>query len=395
MWKARAAAARPGGRFFSRLTCKQYSGAGAGHDKTESHQDCVKQRPWCTRRPDLPAPCIAGDDHVHQRGLVEVRGDFKSPSCSIIRDSEKLRVRATGQDDHQTTKTFRERIEKQGMGHAVGQELIRRAERRASITGGDAVHQFAEQAFIRKTEDLREDRGIQHAVGGRDDAVEERQGIPHRAIGESGDLECDFGRGLDPLAGENAGEVFGDRGIRDRPEIEPLTTTLNGLRNLLGFGGAEHELHMIRRLLHDLEQSVERLGAQHVDLVDDVELVGHSRRHQTRIGDQFANLVHSIVTGAVDLDDIDVLTTKDRIDGILREASLSTKGGSVVHQFAGEDSRGRGLAHTSGSTEEIGVRGALGFDGVSKRPDDGLLADKLVERFRTVSTGEDLIGTGF
>ena len=65
--QARAArSARPGGRFFSRLTRKKAGGTGKGFNQTESHEDGIQQGSRCPGGPDLSGARITGDDHVNQ-----------------------------------------------------------------------------------------------------------------------------------------------------------------------------------------------------------------------------------------------------------------------------------------------------------------------------------------
>ena len=75
--------------------------------------------------------------------------------------------------------------------------------------------------------------------------------------------------------------------------------------HLLGLGRREDELHVLRRLLDQLEQGVEALRRDHVRLVDDVDLVARRRRREERPLAQVAGVVDATVAGRVDLDDVD------------------------------------------------------------------------------------------
>ena len=52
----------------------------------------------------------------------------------------------------------------------------------------------------------------------------------------------------------------------------------NGSNDAFRFGRREDELHVLGRLFHKLEQSVEALGADHVGFVDDEDLVAVTHR---------------------------------------------------------------------------------------------------------------------
>ena len=58
-------------------------------------------------------------------------------------------------------------------------------------------------------------------------------------------------------------------------------------------------------------------------------------------------------------------------------------------QRLGQDSRGRGLAHSAGAGEQIGMADAVGGNRVRQRLGDVLLADQFVEGLRPVAPGND------
>ena len=52
----------------------------------------------------------------------------------------------------------------------------------------------------------------------------------------------------------------------------------NGSDHSFGFGRCEDELHVLGRLFHELKQSIEALGADHVGFIDDEDLVAVTHR---------------------------------------------------------------------------------------------------------------------
>src|ERR1035438_836498 len=101
------------------------------------------------------------------------------------------------------------------------------------------------------------------------------------------------------LKSSNLREVFGDERRRDASQVEPLAPRQDCRQHLLGVCRREHELHMLRRLLQGLEQRIERRRREHVDFVDDVDLVsGAGRRVLARLP-QLANLLDAVVACAV------------------------------------------------------------------------------------------------
>ncbi len=97
-----------------------------------------------------------------------------------------------------------------------------------------------------------------------------------------GDL-CAFGVG-DALQHGQHGFGF------DPAQVEPLATRQNCHRHLADFGGGKDELYVLGRLLQRLQQRVEGAGRQHVDLIDDVDLIAGRRGPVMHRVDDFADV---------------------------------------------------------------------------------------------------------
>ena len=96
--------------------------------------------------------------------------------------------------------------------------------------------------------------------------------------------------------------------VADAMEIETLAAREDGLQNLLRVGGAQHKDHVCRRLLERLEQRVERRRREHVDLVDDIDLVLAAHRGKVDgVDDLLAHVVHAGTACGIELVDIRVV----------------------------------------------------------------------------------------
>ena len=147
---------------------------------------------------------------------------------------------------------------------------------------------------------------------------------------------------------------------------------------------------MLRRLFHRLEQSVKRLLREHVDFVDDIDLEPRPGRAELGVGDQVADVIHAGVAGRVDLDDIDVLTSRDALAGIALAARFGRRHlGLLAIQRLGHDPRHRGLADPARPAEQIRMRDASRFDCLLQRLRNMVLADDFVESVGAVSAGKD------
>ena len=167
-------------------------------------------------------------------------------------------------------------------------------------------------------------------------------------------------------------------------ELQALAARQDRLGNLLRVGGAQHEHHVGRRLLERLEQGVERLRREHVDLVDDIDLVAPARGgERDAVDDLLANVVDAGARRGVELVDVGVRAGGDGL-ALLAGAVGVRRGPVLAEQRLGEQARRGGLARAARSAEQVGVRRAPLGQGVLERRHDVLLTHHVVERLRTV-----------
>ena len=176
----------------------------------------------------------------------------------------------------------------------------------------------------------------------------------------------------------------------EQPELEVLGAAADGGQHLLGVGGGQDEDHVGGRLLQRLQQGVGRRRREHVDLVDDVDLLP-SGRAQGRPGDQVAHGVDPVVGGGVELVDVERGAPGDLHARRADAAGLAVVGVGAVEGL-GQDAGGRRLAGASGPAEQVGVGDLALADGVAEGQDDVVLALDLGERRRPEPPVERLVG---
>ena len=167
-------------------------------------------------------------------------------------------------------------------------------------------------------------------------------------------------------------------GRRDEPERVVVRARADGADDLLGLGRREDELHVLRRLLDDLEQRVEALRRHHVRLVDDVDLEAALRRAVAGPLAQVTGVVDATVARGVDLDDVDRAraAARERHARVAR-AARDRRRALLAVEAAREDARARRLAAAAGAAEEVGVV-------------DPARAQRLHERLRHVLLADDV-----
>ena len=177
----------------------------------------------------------------------------------------------------------------------------------------------------------------------------------------------------------------------DQLEVVALAAGQDGDGDLVHLGRGEDEHHVGRRLLQRLQQGVERLGREHVDLVDDVDLLAPLGRGVADGLAQVAGVLDAAVGGAVDLHHVDRLAADDLPAEVAHAAG---RGGRPLRaaQRLGQDAGGAGLAHAAGPGEQEGVVHPPEGDGVAQRAGDVLLTDQVLEALRPVLARKHQVG---
>src|SRR5699024_4807810 len=124
--------------------------------------------------------------------------------------------------------------------------------------------------------------------------------------------------------------------------------------DLVQLRGGQNEDQVGRRLLQDLQQGVEGGGGQHVDLVDDVHPVAHRRRGVDGLVPQGPDVVHAVVGGGVQLQNVQQAPAVDALAGRALAAGVPVCRVLAVHRL-GQDLGAGGLARAAGAGKEVGV----------------------------------------
>ena len=159
---------------------------------------------------------------------------------------------------------------------------------------------------------------------------------------------------------------------------------MNGFGDLLGVGGGQDEHHVLGRFLKRFQQRVERRDGQHVDLVDDVNLVAAARWGELHAVDDFlADVLDAGTACRVELVDVGVGALGDH-DAILAGAVRVGRGALLTQKRLGEQARRGGLARAARAAEQVSVADLVLLDGVLDGALDMLLPNDVLEDLRTV-----------
>ena len=242
-----------------------------------------------------------GAGHLGEPGVDDVGGPGERPGAErgrlephplelVLGHVPQHLAGAVGQGRHddEVAQPLEEVLDEAPRVEAGLDHLVDGAEDGCRVAGGEGVDGGVEQLAVGEAEQGR-GRLVGEALGAgpRDELVEHRQRVTHRTATRAHD-ERQHARGhRDALLDAELLHVGLQPGRGDEPERVVVGARADGADDLLGLGGGEDELHVLGRLLDDLEQRVEALRRHHVRLVDDVDLVaalGRARRTPVRAG---------------------------------------------------------------------------------------------------------------
>ena len=278
----------------------------------------------------------------------------------------------------------------------IGADLIEALQPRQGVrdvAAHDVAEEVDDQRPVGEAEHGAHLARLEPARGVSNRLVEEGERVARRALGGARDHAerrlVDLDRFLRGDALHQPDQASG----LDPAEVEALAAGEHGDRHLAHLGGGEDEADVLRRLLERLQKAVEGGLRQHVDFVDDVDLVAGDRRPVARRLDDLADVVDAGVRGGVHLDHVDMAAFHDG-GAVLAELLHVDRrpvdlAGERVVERAGKDAGGRRLADAADAGEHIGLRDASGAERIGQGADHRLLADQLGEAPRPVFPGKD------
>ena len=143
--------------------------------------------------------------------------------------------------------------------------------------------------------------------------------------------------------------------LPDAAEIVPLTAGNDRRGNLVNLGCRQNEFHIRRRLLHDLEQGIERACGKHVNLVDDIDLEPASFRRISGCVAQVADILDAVVGRRIDLDEIGERTVLSRLADLTFETGIPVLARMLAVDRLCQNTGAGSLAGAAGAGEQVGM----------------------------------------
>ena len=240
-------------------------------------------------------------------------------------------------------------------------------------------------------------RALAH-FGVRDRLIEDREPVARRPFGRLGDQRQRIGFGRDAFRLDHMGEMSREQIRRDAAQIETLASRQNRHRHLVHLGRGEQELHMRRRLFQRLQQGVEGVLGEHMDFVDDVDLVARRHGGIAHGLNDFAHVVHAGMAGGVHFHHVDMAAFGNCPAGFADAAGVDGRAALPVRADAVQgfcdQARGRRLADAAHPGHQKGMRQSPAPDRIAQRLDHSILPDEFAEAARSIFARQDAIGLG-
>ena len=273
--------------------------------------------------------------------------------------------------------------EMQGV-EAFRKDLVESQQSRRIIAGDEGVHQLEGVFVVQDVEVAHHVLILDIGAAERHRLVEDGQRVAHRTVGLLGDDVQGLVVDRDPLLLRDGTKVGDDVRDGDAVEVVGLAAGQDGRDDLVLLGRGQDEYCVCRGLLEGLEEGVEGRGAQHVDLVDDIDAVPADLRRDLHLLQQGLDVIDAVVGRGIQLVDAEGAPFAERHAGLTLAARLEVGRRMGAVDRLREDAGGTGLADAPRTAEKVGVGDLAAGDGVLEGPGDDILADQALERVRPV-----------
>ena len=315
---------------------------------------------------------------------LERQGRRRAPvALELLRQADDQLLEPVGAfRQHQVAQVGDELLAQPRHIDAAPADPFQRGERRGRIPREGGAGEDKKLLIIREPRALG-DGGEVDVRGVRPALVGQRDGIAHAALRQAGDEQRRLPVEGEALLPGDIAEPVGNVIRLDPLKIEALAAGGDGGGHLVRLGRCQDEQHMLGRLLHDLEQGVEGLGAEHVDLVDDIHaLVALHRAHEGLLA-QLADVIDAAVARRIDLHHVGHGIPVDPLADFACAAGVAPLRVQAVDRL-GDDFGAGGLPAPAQAGEQIGMGRLSGCQLVFERLDDRCLSTDIVQRLRTV-----------
>ena len=155
---------------------------------------------------------------------------------------------------------------------------------------------------------------------------------------------------------------------------------------------------MLGGFFQRLQQRIERIGRQHMNFIDDIDLIARAGGAILHAFDDFSYIINAGPAGRIHFQHIHMAAFHNRHTMLACSAGLgggpaAAIGANAIHTL-GNDPRGGCFARTTNSCHHESLRDPICLKGVAQRAHHRLLANKIGKGFWPVFAGQNLIALG-
>ena len=222
-------------------------------------------------------------------------------------------------------------------------------------------------------------------AGAGEQLIQDGQRVTRRTATRADNQRVDVLIHHNTLFGHHALKQLPHRSRREQAERVIVRTGTDGGQDFLRLRGGEDEDEVLWRLLHNLQQRVVAGCGNHVRLINDEHAVARLSRRKQRTFAQVTHVLDAAVRRRVQLHHIQVAGAA-RGQRHTRRTLTTRRGRRPMHtvQRTRKDARGRRLAATTRTREQVRVRDTPVIQRGGQRSGHLLLADDLTKRRGTI-----------
>ena len=174
---------------------------------------------------------------------------------------------------------------------------------------------------------------------------------------------------------------------RNQTERVMVSTRTNRTQHLIRLSRREDKLHMLRRLLHNLQQRIETLTGHHMRLINNEDLVTVTHRRQSSALTQITGMIHTAVARRIHLNHVKRTATITReLTARIAHTTRSRSRTLRTVQATRQNTRRRGLTATTRTRKQVRVIHAVLLQSDHKRFGHVLLPNNLSKGLGAITT---------
>ena len=174
---------------------------------------------------------------------------------------------------------------------------------------------------------------------------------------------------------------------RNQTERVMVSARTNRTQHLIRLSRREDKLHVLRRLLHNLQQRIETLTGHHMRLINNEDLVTVTHRRQSSALTQITGMIHTAVARRVHLNHVKGTATITReLTARIAHTTRSRSRTQRTVQTTRQNTRRRGLTATTRTRKQVRVIHTVLLQSDHKRFGHVLLPDNLSKGLGAITT---------